>query len=167
MLRNKDGVGGGGCQIFRKKSYEGVRFDVICVMRGWVGVQFPEKKRDVRLEWPLRHMHIHDRHMHRHTQTLAYQHAVSQLGICQYISYFEKKSKSWLRHCPYANTCICMQQRAHLHALTCKYMNTQVTCEHMNIHTYKHIDAHTYMRTHEHTHIQTHGHTHTHTHANT
>ena len=81
---------GGGCQIFRKKSYEGVRFDVICVMRGWVGVQFPEKKRDVRLEWPLRHMHIHDRHMHRHTQTLAYQHAVSQLGICQYISYFEK-----------------------------------------------------------------------------
>ena len=44
MLRNADG--GGGCQIFReKKPYEGVRFNVISVTRGWVGVQFPEEKK--------------------------------------------------------------------------------------------------------------------------
>ena len=43
----------GGCQIFRKKRYEGVRFNVISVTRGWVGVQFPGKKRYVILEWPL------------------------------------------------------------------------------------------------------------------
>ena len=42
MLRNADGVG--GCQIFWKKRYEGIRFNVISVTRGWVGVQFPEKK---------------------------------------------------------------------------------------------------------------------------
>ena len=30
--------------IFRKKRYEGVRFNVISVTREWVGVQFPEKK---------------------------------------------------------------------------------------------------------------------------
>ena len=40
--------------IFRKKRYEGVRFNVISVTRGWVGVQFPEKKHYVTLEWPLR-----------------------------------------------------------------------------------------------------------------
>ena len=40
--------------IFRKKRYEGVRFNVISVTRGWVGVQFPEKKRYITLEWPLR-----------------------------------------------------------------------------------------------------------------
>ena len=42
MLRNADG--GGVCHIFRKKRYEGVRFNVISVTRGWVGVQFPGKK---------------------------------------------------------------------------------------------------------------------------
>ena len=42
MLRNADG--GGGVKFSRKKHYEGVRFNVICVTRGWVGVQFPEKK---------------------------------------------------------------------------------------------------------------------------
>ena len=42
------GVGG-----VMKKRYEGVRFNVISVTRGWVGVQFPEKKRYVTLEWPL------------------------------------------------------------------------------------------------------------------
>ena len=36
-----------------KKRYEGVSFNVISVMRGWVGVQFPEKERYVTLEWPL------------------------------------------------------------------------------------------------------------------
>ena len=42
MLRNADG--GRGCVIFSgKKRYEGVRFNVISVTRGWVGVQFPEK----------------------------------------------------------------------------------------------------------------------------
>ena len=51
MLRNADG--GGGCQLFRKKRYEGVRFDVISVTRGWVGVQFPGKERYVTLEWSL------------------------------------------------------------------------------------------------------------------
>ena len=37
-------MGWGGVSDFPEKSYEGVRFDVICVMRGWVGVQFPEKR---------------------------------------------------------------------------------------------------------------------------
>ena len=41
VLRNADG--GGGCQIFPKKRYEGVMFNVISVTRGWVGVQFAEK----------------------------------------------------------------------------------------------------------------------------
>ena len=45
--------GGGGCQIFReKKHYEDVRFNVISVTRGWVGVQFPGKTHYVTLEWP-------------------------------------------------------------------------------------------------------------------
>ena len=51
MLRNADG-GGGGVKFSRKKRYEGVRINVICVTRGWVGVQFPGKKRYVTLEWP-------------------------------------------------------------------------------------------------------------------
>ena len=34
----------GGCQIFRKKRYEGVRFNVISITMGWVGVQFSGKK---------------------------------------------------------------------------------------------------------------------------
>ena len=35
---------GVGCVRFSgKKRYEGVRFNVISVTRGWVGVQFPEK----------------------------------------------------------------------------------------------------------------------------
>ena len=38
--------------FLEKKRYEGVRFNVISVTRGWVGVQFPEKKRYVTLEWP-------------------------------------------------------------------------------------------------------------------
>ena len=36
-------VGGGGCQLSRKKRYEDVRFNVISVTRGWVGVNFQEK----------------------------------------------------------------------------------------------------------------------------
>ena len=36
-----------------KKRYEGVRFNVTSVTRGWVGVKFPGKKRYVTLEWPL------------------------------------------------------------------------------------------------------------------
>ena len=47
VLRNADGVRFSG-----KKRYEGVRFNVISVTRGWVEVQFPEKKRYVTLEWP-------------------------------------------------------------------------------------------------------------------
>ena len=41
MLRNADG--GGVSNVLEKKRYEGVRFNVISVTRGWVGVQFPEK----------------------------------------------------------------------------------------------------------------------------
>ena len=45
---------GGVCvQFSRKKHYEGVRFNVIGITRDWVGVQFPEKKRYVTVEWPL------------------------------------------------------------------------------------------------------------------
>ena len=51
MLRNADG-GGGGVIFARKKRYEGVRSNVISVTRGWVGVNFPGKKRYVTLEWP-------------------------------------------------------------------------------------------------------------------
>ena len=42
MLRNADGWG--GVQFSGKKRHAGVRFNVIIVTRGWVGVQFPEKK---------------------------------------------------------------------------------------------------------------------------
>ena len=44
-----------GCQISLKKCYEDVWFNVINVtgvQREWVGVEFPEKKRYVTLEWP-------------------------------------------------------------------------------------------------------------------
>ena len=45
---------GGGLRFSGKKRYEGVRFNVISVTRGWVGVQFPEKSVTyVTLEWPL------------------------------------------------------------------------------------------------------------------
>ena len=44
--------GVGRCQLSRKKRYEGVRFNVISVTRGWAGVKFPGKKRYVTLEWP-------------------------------------------------------------------------------------------------------------------
>ena len=37
------GGGGGLSDFLEKKSYEGVRFNVISVTRGWVGVEFPEK----------------------------------------------------------------------------------------------------------------------------
>ena len=46
MFRNADG-GGGGVTFSGEKRYEGVRFNVISVMRGWVWVQFPGKKRYV------------------------------------------------------------------------------------------------------------------------
>ena len=42
-----------GIQFSGKKHYEGVRFNVIGITRDWVGVQFPEKKRYVTVEWPL------------------------------------------------------------------------------------------------------------------
>ena len=54
VLRNADGGGGGGVKFSEKKLYEGVRFNVISITRGWVGVQFPGKKRYITLEWPLR-----------------------------------------------------------------------------------------------------------------
>ena len=46
-------MGVGGVNFYGKKHYEGVRFNVISVTRGWVGVHFPGKKRYVTLEWPL------------------------------------------------------------------------------------------------------------------
>ena len=62
MLRNADGGGVGGVRFSRKKRYEGVRFNVICVTRGWVGVhvtrgwvgvQFPEKSVKYHLNDPF------------------------------------------------------------------------------------------------------------------
>ena len=46
-------MGVGGVKFSRKKCYEGVRFNVISIMRGWVWVliKFPDKKRYVTLEW--------------------------------------------------------------------------------------------------------------------
>ena len=41
MLRNADG--GGGVTFSGKKCYEGVRFNVISIMRGWVGSNFQTK----------------------------------------------------------------------------------------------------------------------------
>ena len=58
MLCNTDGVE--GCPIFRGKArYEGVRFNVISVTRGRVGVQIPGKKHYVTVEWPLSDGEIH------------------------------------------------------------------------------------------------------------
>ena len=51
VLLSEDG--GRGCAFSGKKHFEGVRFNVISVTSGWVGVQFLGKKRYVRLEWPL------------------------------------------------------------------------------------------------------------------
>ena len=43
VLRNADG--GWGCvKVSRKQHYEGVKFNVISITRGWVGVQFSGKK---------------------------------------------------------------------------------------------------------------------------
>ena len=36
-------MGVGVCQIYQIKHYEGVRFNVTSVTRGWVGVKYPEK----------------------------------------------------------------------------------------------------------------------------
>ena len=46
-------MGVGGVTFSGKKCYEGVRYNVISITRGWVGVQFPREKRYVTLEWPL------------------------------------------------------------------------------------------------------------------
>ena len=51
MLRNAMGIG--GVSFPGKKRYEGVRFTIISVTRGWMEVKFPGKKRYVTLEWPL------------------------------------------------------------------------------------------------------------------
>ena len=41
-----------GVSFPRKNHYEGVQFNVISVMRGWVVLNIQEKKRYVTLEWP-------------------------------------------------------------------------------------------------------------------
>ena len=60
MLHNADGGGGGGGggKCSQKTCYEGVRFNVISITWGWVGVQFPGKKRYETLEWPLKQNRI-------------------------------------------------------------------------------------------------------------
>ena len=50
MIRNAMGW---GCQLSRKDRYDSVRFNVICITRGWVGFKFPGKKHYITLEWPL------------------------------------------------------------------------------------------------------------------
>ena len=50
-------MGVGGVRFCGKKCYEGVRFNVISITMGWVGVKFPGKKRYVTLEWPLTYTH--------------------------------------------------------------------------------------------------------------
>ena len=55
LLHNAVGRWGGGgvCEIFPvKKHYECIKFNVVSIMRGWVGVKFPGKKPYVTLEWP-------------------------------------------------------------------------------------------------------------------
>ena len=48
-----EGVGGvEGVGFSGRKRYEGVQSNVISIMRGWVGVKFPGKKRYLTLEWP-------------------------------------------------------------------------------------------------------------------
>ena len=46
-------MGVGSVKFSRKKRYNGVRFIVISVTKGCVGVQFPGKKHYVTLGWPL------------------------------------------------------------------------------------------------------------------
>ena len=46
--------GGRVLDVPEKQRYEDLRFNVIRVTRGWVGVEFLENKRYVTLEWPLR-----------------------------------------------------------------------------------------------------------------
>ena len=53
---------GGEVTFSGKKRYEGVRYNVISVTRGWVGVKFPGKKRYVTLEWPLT-LHTYKTHV--------------------------------------------------------------------------------------------------------
>ena len=50
VLRNV--IRGGWVSAFPEKRYKGVRFNVISVTRGWVGVKFPGKTHYVMLEWP-------------------------------------------------------------------------------------------------------------------
>ena len=54
---------GGGVSDCPKKCYECVRFNVISVTRGWVGVKFPGKKLYVPLELPIIYLLI--RHLLR------------------------------------------------------------------------------------------------------
>ena len=51
VLRNAMGVGVSA--FLEKTRYDGVRFNVISITRGCVGVKFPGKKRYITREWPL------------------------------------------------------------------------------------------------------------------
>ena len=46
-------MGVGGVKFSGKKRYEDLRFNVIRVMRGWVGGQLPTQKKRYVTEWPL------------------------------------------------------------------------------------------------------------------
>ena len=59
MSRNTAGM----CQIYWKKCYEGVRFNVISVTRGWVDVRFPEKNTAEHLIGHLILTRIHCQHL--------------------------------------------------------------------------------------------------------
>ena len=48
----------GGVSFPGKKHYEGVRFNVISITRGWMGVKFPGKRCYVTLEWHFRTIKI-------------------------------------------------------------------------------------------------------------
>ena len=51
VLRNAVGVG--GCQVSLKRPVTKMYGSTLLALRGGVGVEFPEKKHYVTLEWPL------------------------------------------------------------------------------------------------------------------
>ena len=53
-----------GVRFPEKKHFKGIRFNVISVTRRWVGVEFPDKKCYVILEWLLRSARSYTHPMH-------------------------------------------------------------------------------------------------------
>ena len=71
---------GGECRIYRKKRYEDVRLNIIIVTRGWAGVNFPEKKRYVTLQWPPRQYKVD---FHNLSRQQVDESAVALWRVCQ------------------------------------------------------------------------------------